>query len=91
MEAAINRWPFPIFQRSPFMIDIVAYSFLILLVAYDLCPMHRVHRGNHFGGAIPGSYSETGTCRFGSTAVWQSFATWVLQQRDHSTEADEER
>src|SRR5262249_49643292 len=25
--AAISRWPFPIFQRSPFMIDVVAYFF----------------------------------------------------------------
>jgi hypothetical protein len=79
MEAAINRWPFPIFQRSPFMIDIVAYSFLLLLVAYDLWSTHRVNRVTILGGLFLVVIQEL-ELPIGSTAVWQSFATWVLQQ-----------
>jgi hypothetical protein len=50
LEAAVNRWPFAIFHQSPLMIDVVAYSFLIFLVAYDLWSTHRVHRATIWGG-----------------------------------------
>jgi hypothetical protein len=79
MEAAINRWPFPIFQRSPFMIDVVVYFFLILLVAYDLWSTHRVHRATIWGGLFLTIMQEL-ELPIGSTAVWQSFATWVLDR-----------
>jgi hypothetical protein len=76
MEAAINRWPFPIFQQSPFMIDVVAYSFLVLMVAYDLWSTRRVHRATILGGLFLVVMQEL-ELPIGSTAVWQSFATWV--------------
>jgi len=79
MEAAINRWPFPIFQRKPLMIDIVAYSFLILLVAYDLWLTGRVHRATIWGGLFLVVMQEL-ELPIGGTAVWQSFATWVLER-----------
>jgi hypothetical protein len=78
MEAAINRWPFPIFQRSPLIIDVVAYSFLVLLVAYDLWSTHKVNRVTILGGLFLVVIQEL-ELPIGSTAVWQSFATWVLQ------------
>jgi hypothetical protein len=79
LEAAINRWPFAIFHQSPFMIDVVAYSFLIFLVAYDLWATHRVHRATILGGIFLVVLQEL-ELPIGSTAVWQNFATWVLER-----------
>jgi hypothetical protein len=79
LEAAINRWPFAIFHQSPLMIDVVAYSFLIFLVAYDLWSTHRVHRATIWGGIFLVVLQEL-ELPIGSTAVWQNFATWVLER-----------
>jgi hypothetical protein len=77
MEAAINRWPFPIFQKSPLMIDVVAYSFLFLMIAYDLWSMRKVHRATIWGGLFMVVLQQL-EIPIGTTALWQSFATWVL-------------
>lgn len=79
LEAPINRWPFEIFQQSPWMIDVVAYSFLVLMVAYDLWSTHRVHRATIWGGLFLVVMQEL-ELPIGRTAVWQSFATWVLER-----------
>ena len=79
MEALINRWPFAIFQKSPLMIDVVAYSFLMLLVAYDLWSARRVHPATIWGGLFLVVIQKL-ELPIGGTAGWQSFATWVLAQ-----------
>jgi hypothetical protein len=79
LEAPINRWPFAIFRQSPLMIDVVAYSFLVSLVAYDLWSRRRVHRATIWGGLFLVVMQEL-ELPIGSTAVWQSFATWVLER-----------
>jgi hypothetical protein len=39
-----------IIERAPFMIDVFAYTFLLLLVVYDLWSMRKVHRATIWGG-----------------------------------------
>ena len=79
MEAAINRWPFAIIERAPFMIDVLAYTFLLLLVAYDLWSMRAVHRATICGGLFLVVMQQL-ELPIGKTAVWQSFATWALER-----------
>ena len=76
-EAAINRWPFPIFQENPLMIYFVAYSFLLLLIAYDLWSIRKVHRATIWGGLFVVVLQQL-EIPIGNTPLWQSFATWVL-------------
>jgi len=79
LEAPINRWPFAIFQQSPWMIDVVAYSFLVMMVAYDLWSTRRVHRATIWGGLFLVVMQEL-ELPIGRTAIWQSFTTWVLER-----------
>lgn len=79
MEAAINRWPFAIIERAPFMIDVFAYTFLVLLVAYDLWSMRKVHRATMWGGLFLVAMQQL-ELPIGKTAAWQSFATWALER-----------
>lgn len=76
-EAAINRWPFPIFQQSSVMIYVVAYSYLLLLIAYDVWSIGKVHRATIWGGLLVVVVQQL-EVPIGNTALWQSFATWVL-------------
>ena len=74
--AAIARWPFAIITRAPIMIDVVTYTFLVLLVAYDVWSMGRVHRSTIWGGLFLVVMQRL-ELPIGRTAVWQAFATWV--------------
>ena len=78
MEAAINRWPFAIIERAPFMIDVFAYTFLLLLVAYDLWSTRKVQRATLWGGLFLVIMQQL-ELPIGKTAIWQSFATWALE------------
>jgi hypothetical protein len=79
MEAAINRWPFAIIERAPIMIDVFAYTFLVLLVAYDLWSTGKVHRATIWGGLFLVVVQQL-ELPIGSTASWQNFATWALER-----------
>ena len=79
MEAAINRWPFAIIERAPFMIDVFAYTFLLLLAAYDLWSMRKMHRATIWGGLFLVVMQQL-ELPIGKTDVWQSFATWALER-----------
>jgi hypothetical protein len=79
MEVAINGWPFAIIERAPFMIDVFAYTFLLLLVAYDLLSMLKVHRATMLGGLFLVVMQQR-ELPIEKTAVWQSFATWARER-----------
>jgi hypothetical protein len=79
MEAAINRWPFAIIERAPFVIDVFAYAFLLLLVAYDLWSLRKVHRATMWGGLFLVVMQQL-ELPIGRTGVWQNFATWALER-----------
>jgi hypothetical protein len=77
MAAAINRWPFAAIQQSPFLIMGINDAFLLLLVAYDLWALHRVHRSTIWGGLFLIIVQQL-ELPIGGTVLWQNFATWVL-------------
>lgn len=79
LAAAINRWPFPIIRREPFLIDLIDDAFLLPLVAYDLWTLRKVHQATLWGGLFLVIMQKL-ELPIGSTAVWQSFAAWVLER-----------
>ena len=78
MAAAINRWPFAAIQQSPFLIMAINDVFLVLLVVYDFWSTHKVHPSTIWGGLFLIIVQQL-ELPIGGTAVWQNFATWVLQ------------
>ncbi|HMI52497.1 MAG TPA: hypothetical protein VK525_13355 [Candidatus Saccharimonadales bacterium] len=79
MEAAINRWPFAIIERAPFMIDVFAYTFLAMLALYDLWSLRTVHPATIWGGSFLIVMQQL-ELPIGKTVVWQNFATWALER-----------
>jgi hypothetical protein len=79
LAAAINRWPFPIILREPILIVLIDDAFLLPLVAYDLWSLRKVHQATLRGELFLVIMQQL-ELPIGSTAVWQSFATWVLER-----------
>lgn len=79
MEAAVGRWPLAIalIDRHPIMLMVLAHSFLIPLVAYDLSTLRKLHPATLWGGLflVVGQFLEPVV---GKTALWQGFAAQVL-------------
>ena len=50
--AAIARWPFTAFLGKPIAATLFSYVFLLLLVAYDLWSIRKVHRASVMGGRL---------------------------------------
>lgn len=76
LDAPTGRPPFTVITGRPFFDSIFVYSFLVLLVAYDLWSTRKVHRATIWAGAF---VLVVGQLRvpIGSTAVWRTFATWA--------------
>ncbi len=79
LAAAINRWPFPIILREPILLVLIDDAFLLPLVAYDLWSMRKVHQATLWGGLFLVIMQQL-ELPIGSTAVWQSFANWILER-----------
>jgi hypothetical protein len=77
MDAAIGRWPFAIIGRVPIATDVICYTFLLLLVIYDLWSTRKVHRATMWGGAFLIVLQQL-RMPIGGTHVWQAFAGWAL-------------
>jgi hypothetical protein len=82
LGAAIARWPLAMFHRSPVMIDVFSYIFLLLLVGYDLWSLRRIHRATLWAGALL-IVVHTLRMPFAGTALWQGFAGWVQRLGTH--------
>lgn len=82
LGAAIARWPLALFHRSPVMMDVFCYMFLLLLVAYDLWSLRRIHRATLWAGALLIGV-HTLRMPFAGTALWQGFAGWVQSLGAH--------
>jgi len=61
------------------MIDVFAYAFLLLLLAYDLWSIRTVHRATIWGGLFLVVMRQL-ELPIGKTAVWQNFATRALER-----------
>src|ERR1700676_2149856 len=80
MIAAIARWPFPAVRGNPLAAQLGSYVFLLMLVAYDLWPTHKIHRTTIWASVF---LILVQLIRFpiGQRAMWHAFATWAQDLR----------
>jgi len=76
-DAAFVRWPIPARWWNLQAAQICCYVLLLLLVGYDLCSTRKIHRAT-LGGSVFVVVLQQIRTPIGHTALWQSFATWVL-------------
>lgn len=76
MIAPIARWPVAMVHRKPFMASFFAEIFVVILVAYDLWSMRKVHRATLWGGLFLIVVQQL-RVPIGQTAAWHAFASWV--------------
>ena len=76
LSAPTGRPPFTVITARPFFDSVFIWAFLLLLVAYDLWSLGKVHRATIWAGAF---LVVMGQLRvpLGNTAVWHTFATWA--------------
>lgn len=76
MVAAFARWPFAIIHRKVLVATLASYVFLLLLAAYDLWSLHKIHRATWRAGVFLVILYQL---RFpiGKSAAWLAFAGWV--------------
>lgn len=84
LGAAISRWPFAIITRVHILTDLILCLLLLLIAAFDLCSLRRIHRATLCGGIFI-LLIEVLVIPVGSTSAWQGFAGLALQfwQRWH--------
>ena len=76
--AAIARWPFAFVERKPLPATFLSYLFLLMLVAYDLWSMRKIHVATIWGGAFMVVVQQL-RVPVGKTSAWHAFADWILQ------------
>jgi hypothetical protein len=74
--AAIARWPFAIVHRNPIMGALFSYTFLLILVGYDLWSARKVYRATLWAGAFL-IFVQQIRIPIGKSAAWHAFASWV--------------
>ena len=76
LDAPTGRPPFTAITAHPFMDSVFVYSFLLLLVGYDLWSTRKVHRVTIWAGLF---VLVVGQLRvpIGNSGPWLAFATWV--------------
>jgi FtsH-binding integral membrane protein len=74
--AAVARWPSSIVHRHVVRAGLVSDVFLVLLIAYDLWALRKVHRSTMWAGAFL-LVVQNVRYAVGQTAAWHSFAGWV--------------
>jgi len=76
MVAAIARWPWAMVHRRTPVAELVSYSFLLMLVAYDLWSTRKLHRGALWAIVFL-IFVEQIAPPIGKTVAWHDFAGWV--------------
>jgi hypothetical protein len=76
MVAAIARWPLAMVHRKPVVAELVSYTFLLMLAAYDLWSTGKLQRATLWAGAFL-IFVEQIAPPIGRTAAWHAFAGWV--------------
>jgi hypothetical protein len=76
LTAAVARWPFAFVSRHAPAAALLTYIFLLILVAYDLWSMHKVHRATVWAIAFL-VFVQQIRLPIGRTATWHAFAAWV--------------
>jgi FtsH-binding integral membrane protein len=76
MIAAVARWPSSIVHRHVIRAGLVSDVFLVMLIAYDLWALRKIHRSTAWAGAFL-LVVQNARYAVGETAAWHSFAGWV--------------
>jgi hypothetical protein len=76
-DAAFVRWPVPVGWWDLQAAQMCCYTLLVLLAGYDLWSTRKIHRATLWGSVFLIVLQQVRT-PIGHTALWQSFATWVL-------------
>ena len=76
LDAPTGRPPFTVITARPFFDSVFVWAFLLLLVAYDLWSIRKIHRATIWAGAFV-VVMEQLRVPIGNTAVWHTFATWA--------------
>jgi hypothetical protein len=74
MTAGFGRWPVPFLLHKPLPAMTATFGLLLLVVAYDLVSMRRIHRATVLGGGWV-VFIELTAAAVSHTVAWQSFAT----------------
>jgi hypothetical protein len=75
-DAAITRWPVLAISQSALMTSLVVYSFLLLMVVYDLFSLHRIQKATLWGGLFLIVYREV-RIPIGGTSAWAAICYWA--------------
>ena len=76
MDAPTGRSPFDVITHRQFFDCTFVYAFLLLLVAYDLWSLRKVHRATILGGIFIFLVTFF-RVPVGMTHPWVAFAGWV--------------
>jgi hypothetical protein len=76
LTPAIARLPFAFVYRKGPVVALLAESFLLVLVGYDLWSTRRVHRATLWAGSFLILVLQT-RVPIGRTAAWHAFAAWA--------------
>lgn len=76
-EAGIFRWPVRWIHEVSHGVTLITYSFLFLLVAYDLYSRRKIHPATLWGGLFLILYEETQSL-IGHSQAWHALALWIL-------------
>lgn len=84
LPAAISRWPFAIITRVHFLVNVILVLLVLLVVAFDVWSLRRVHPATMRGGIFL-TLMQYLVIPVGATSAWQRFAGLALQfwQRWH--------
>jgi hypothetical protein len=74
--AGFGRWPIQLLLHRPLPAMLAAFTLLLLLIAFDLSSMRRVHRATVLGGAWV-VFIELAGFAVGHTAAWHALAAHV--------------
>ena len=77
LDAAIVRWPLHARWWDLQAAQLVSYLFLLLLFGYDLWSTGKIHRVTLWASVFLIFFQQV-RMPIGRTAIWQTFATWVL-------------
>ena len=76
-NAAVARWPIAVYATNPLAATLTMAAFLLLVVAYDLLSLHRVHKTTLWASLLVMVVILV-RIPIGFSHPWQAFATHML-------------
>ena len=76
LPAPLVRWHFALIYRKVPVAQFVTYGFLLVLIAYDLWSMRKIHRATLWASGFL-VFMQQISAPIGRTAAWHAFAGWV--------------